>query len=63
MFSQRQTQTVLLSPPPHRYGGGSFSFSNLINGVTKRFSTKFELQQVRDAGPEGSKLLSSKASC
>uniref|UniRef100_A0AAQ4RQ15 Aminopeptidase n=1 Tax=Gasterosteus aculeatus aculeatus TaxID=481459 RepID=A0AAQ4RQ15_GASAC len=29
------------------YGGGSFSFSNLINGVTKRFSTEFELQQVR----------------
>lgn len=31
----------------HRYGGGSFSFSNLVNGVTKRFSTEFELQQVR----------------
>uniref|UniRef100_A0A7N8WQQ4 Aminopeptidase n=1 Tax=Mastacembelus armatus TaxID=205130 RepID=A0A7N8WQQ4_9TELE len=31
----------------HQYGGGSFSFSNLINGVTKRFSTEFELQQVR----------------
>ena len=30
-----------------RYGGGSFSFSNLIAGVTKRFSTEFELQQVR----------------
>uniref|UniRef100_A0A673I978 Aminopeptidase n=1 Tax=Sinocyclocheilus rhinocerous TaxID=307959 RepID=A0A673I978_9TELE len=29
-----------------RYGGGSFSFSNLINGVTKRFSTQFELQQL-----------------
>ncbi|CAL8357825.1 unnamed protein product [Lota lota] len=29
-----------------QYGGGSFSFSNLINGVTKRFSTKFELQQL-----------------
>uniref|UniRef100_A0A7N6AP20 Aminopeptidase n=1 Tax=Anabas testudineus TaxID=64144 RepID=A0A7N6AP20_ANATE len=29
------------------YGGGSFSFSNLINGVTKRFSTQFELDQVR----------------
>ncbi|XP_072241404.1 aminopeptidase N-like [Leuresthes tenuis] len=29
------------------YGGGSFSFSNLINGVTKRFSTDFELQQLR----------------
>ncbi|XP_077938220.1 aminopeptidase N-like isoform X1 [Gasterosteus aculeatus] len=29
------------------YGGGSFSFSNLINGVTKRFSTEFELQQLK----------------
>ncbi|XP_016124714.1 aminopeptidase N-like [Sinocyclocheilus grahami] len=29
-----------------QYGGGSFSFSNLINGVTKRFSTQFELQQL-----------------
>uniref|UniRef100_W5LNK3 Aminopeptidase n=1 Tax=Astyanax mexicanus TaxID=7994 RepID=W5LNK3_ASTMX len=28
------------------YGGGSFSFSNLINGVTKRFSTEFELKQL-----------------
>uniref|UniRef100_A0A6Q2YEI1 Aminopeptidase n=1 Tax=Esox lucius TaxID=8010 RepID=A0A6Q2YEI1_ESOLU len=31
-----------------QYGGGSFSFSNLINGVTKRFSTEFELQQLKD---------------
>lgn len=31
----------------NEYGGGSFSFSNLINGVTKRFSTEFELQQLR----------------
>ncbi|MCX7564616.1 ERAP1-like C-terminal domain-containing protein, partial [Xanthomonadaceae bacterium XH05] len=30
----------------NQYGGGSFSFSNLINGVTKRFSTPFELQQL-----------------
>ncbi|MEQ2272039.1 hypothetical protein XENORESO_013572 [Xenotaenia resolanae] len=30
-----------------QYGGGSFSFANLINGVTKRFSTEFELQQLR----------------
>uniref|UniRef100_A0A3Q1B8L0 Aminopeptidase n=1 Tax=Amphiprion ocellaris TaxID=80972 RepID=A0A3Q1B8L0_AMPOC len=30
----------------NQYGGGSFSFSNLINGVTERFSTEFELQQV-----------------
>ncbi|XP_036963792.1 aminopeptidase N-like [Acanthopagrus latus] len=29
------------------YGGGSFSFSNLINGVTERFSTEFEIQQLR----------------
>uniref|UniRef100_A0A4W4GQZ5 Aminopeptidase n=1 Tax=Electrophorus electricus TaxID=8005 RepID=A0A4W4GQZ5_ELEEL len=28
------------------YGGGSFSFSNLINGVTKRFSSLFELKQL-----------------
>uniref|UniRef100_A0A8C6W192 Aminopeptidase n=1 Tax=Nannospalax galili TaxID=1026970 RepID=A0A8C6W192_NANGA len=26
--------------------GGSFSFSNLIQGVTRRFSTEFELQQL-----------------
>ncbi|KAF6722116.1 Aminopeptidase N [Oryzias melastigma] len=31
----------------NEYGGGSFSFSNLISGVTKRFSTEFELQQLR----------------
>ncbi|KAM7396135.1 hypothetical protein PAMP_019203 [Pampus punctatissimus] len=30
-----------------QYGGGSFSFSNLINGVTKRFSTEFEVQQLK----------------
>ncbi|XP_012673803.1 alanyl (membrane) aminopeptidase b [Clupea harengus] len=29
------------------YGGGSFSFSNLINGVTKRFSTEFDLKQLQ----------------
>ncbi|XP_020820815.1 aminopeptidase N [Phascolarctos cinereus] len=28
------------------YGGGSFSFSSLIQGVTQRFSTEFELQQL-----------------
>lgn len=28
------------------YGGGSFSFSSLIRGVTRRFSTEFELQQL-----------------
>lgn len=30
-----------------RYGGGSFSFSRLILSVTQRFSSEFELQQVR----------------
>ncbi|XP_061014681.1 aminopeptidase N [Dama dama] len=30
------------------YGGGSFSFSNLIQGVTRRFSTDFELQQLEE---------------
>ncbi|KAM3870229.1 aminopeptidase N-like [Diretmus argenteus] len=30
-----------------QYGGGSFSFSNLINGITKRFSSDFELQQLK----------------
>uniref|UniRef100_A0A667X2H2 Aminopeptidase n=1 Tax=Myripristis murdjan TaxID=586833 RepID=A0A667X2H2_9TELE len=29
------------------YGGGSFSFGRLINGVTKRFSTEFEYKQVQ----------------
>ncbi|XP_066886007.1 aminopeptidase N isoform X2 [Kogia breviceps] len=28
------------------YGGGSFSFSSLIQAVTRRFSTEFELQQL-----------------
>ena len=28
------------------YGGGSFSFSSLIQRVTRRFSTEFELQQL-----------------
>uniref|UniRef100_A0A9L0SL70 Aminopeptidase n=1 Tax=Equus caballus TaxID=9796 RepID=A0A9L0SL70_HORSE len=32
------------------YGGGSFSFSNLIRGVTRRFSTEYELKQVRSPG-------------
>lgn len=50
-----------LSPPPGsahfcspRYGGGSFSFSRLISSVTQRFSSEFELQQVRlDLGDRG----------
>ncbi|NWH84641.1 AMPN Aminopeptidase, partial [Aegithalos caudatus] len=29
-----------------QYGGGSFSFSNLISSVTRRFSSEFELQQL-----------------
>nr|XP_033775373.1 aminopeptidase Ey-like isoform X2 [Geotrypetes seraphini] len=28
------------------YGGGSFSFSNLITGVTRRFSTPYDLMQL-----------------
>uniref|UniRef100_A0A3Q1FCE9 Aminopeptidase n=1 Tax=Acanthochromis polyacanthus TaxID=80966 RepID=A0A3Q1FCE9_9TELE len=31
----------------NQYGGGSFSFSNLISGVTERFSTEFELQELK----------------
>lgn len=38
---------TLILPPLHSYGGGSFSFANLIQGVTRRFSTEYELQQVR----------------
>ncbi|XP_054476641.1 aminopeptidase N-like isoform X2 [Anoplopoma fimbria] len=38
------------------YGGGSFSFSNLINGVTKRFSTEFELQQLKQFKAENSEI-------
>ncbi|XP_053172671.1 aminopeptidase N-like [Scomber japonicus] len=30
-----------------QYGKGSFSFSNLVSGITKRFSTEFELQELR----------------
>ncbi|XP_064191653.1 aminopeptidase N-like [Anguilla rostrata] len=30
-----------------QYGGGSFSFSSLIDGVTQRFSSEFELKQLR----------------
>lgn len=31
----------------NQYGKGSFSFSNLISGITKRFSTEFELQELK----------------
>ncbi|XP_041789145.1 aminopeptidase N-like [Chelmon rostratus] len=30
-----------------QYGKGSFSFSNLVSGITKRFSSEFELQELR----------------
>ncbi|XP_034437011.1 aminopeptidase N-like isoform X1 [Hippoglossus hippoglossus] len=30
-----------------QYGRGSFSFSSLINGITRRFSTEFELQELK----------------
>uniref|UniRef100_A0A3P8VR49 Aminopeptidase n=1 Tax=Cynoglossus semilaevis TaxID=244447 RepID=A0A3P8VR49_CYNSE len=30
-----------------QYGKGSFSFSGLISGVTRRFSTEFELQELK----------------
>ncbi|KAK2853498.1 hypothetical protein Q5P01_006159 [Channa striata] len=30
-----------------QYGKGSFSFSSLVSGVTKRFSTEFELQELK----------------
>ncbi|KAL7403064.1 hypothetical protein ABVT39_023856 [Epinephelus coioides] len=39
-----------------QYGGGSFSFSNLINGVTKRFSTDFELQQLKQFKEDNSEV-------
>ncbi|KAM3626172.1 uncharacterized protein V6R79_024096 [Siganus canaliculatus] len=30
-----------------QYGKGSFSFPNLVTGITKRFSTDFELQELK----------------
>ncbi|XP_041649423.1 aminopeptidase N-like [Cheilinus undulatus] len=30
-----------------QYGKGSFSFADLINGITPRFSTEFELQELK----------------
>ncbi|XP_029378452.1 aminopeptidase N-like [Echeneis naucrates] len=39
-----------------QYGGGSFSFSNLINGVTERFSTEFELQQLKQFKADNSEV-------
>ncbi|XP_056595840.1 alanyl (membrane) aminopeptidase b, tandem duplicate 1 [Triplophysa dalaica] len=40
----------------NQYGGGSFSFSNLINGVTKRFSTEYELQQLKQFRDDNSDI-------
>uniref|UniRef100_A0A3B3Z7P7 Aminopeptidase n=1 Tax=Periophthalmus magnuspinnatus TaxID=409849 RepID=A0A3B3Z7P7_9GOBI len=31
-----------------QYGRGSFSFAGLINGITRRFSTEFELEEVQN---------------
>lgn len=30
-----------------RYGGGAFSFSRLITGITANFNTEFDLKLVR----------------
>uniref|UniRef100_A0AAY4BEN2 Aminopeptidase n=1 Tax=Denticeps clupeoides TaxID=299321 RepID=A0AAY4BEN2_9TELE len=38
----------------NEYGGGSISFSRLITGVTERFSTLFELQQLQQFKEEHS---------
>ncbi|XP_028841845.1 alanyl (membrane) aminopeptidase b, tandem duplicate 1 [Denticeps clupeoides] len=38
------------------YGGGSFSFANLINGVTKRFSTPFDLKQLEQFKEENANI-------
>ncbi|XP_028257682.1 aminopeptidase Ey-like [Parambassis ranga] len=47
----------------NEYGGGSFSFGRLIDGVTKRFSTEFEYKQLLQfkqdiAGQLGSAAMS-----
>uniref|UniRef100_A0A3B5MA29 Alanyl (membrane) aminopeptidase b, tandem duplicate 1 n=1 Tax=Xiphophorus couchianus TaxID=32473 RepID=A0A3B5MA29_9TELE len=39
-----------------QYGGGSFSFANLINGVTKRFSTDSELKQLNQFKEENAEV-------
>ncbi|XP_054628016.1 aminopeptidase Ey-like [Dunckerocampus dactyliophorus] len=41
------------------YGGGSFSFSSLISGVTRRFSTEFEYKQLLDFKEEHAGQLGS----
>ncbi|XP_066503401.1 aminopeptidase N-like [Hoplias malabaricus] len=43
------------------YGGGSLSFGRLILGVTKRFSTEFELKQLQQFKVENSASLGSAA--
>lgn len=52
LVSSHQPHSSPLSPPCS-YGGGSFSFSNLIQAVTRRFSSEEELQAVRSPGPWG----------
>ncbi|XP_069580456.1 aminopeptidase N-like [Brachyistius frenatus] len=39
-----------------QYGGGSFSFSNLINGVTERFSSEHELQELKQFKADNSEV-------
>uniref|UniRef100_A0A8C8HM82 Aminopeptidase n=1 Tax=Oncorhynchus tshawytscha TaxID=74940 RepID=A0A8C8HM82_ONCTS len=39
-----------------QYGVGSFSFANLISGVTMRFSTKAELEQLQKFKEDNSKI-------
>nr|XP_057934796.1 aminopeptidase N-like isoform X2 [Doryrhamphus excisus] len=43
------------------YGGGSFSFGGLIHGVTQRFSTQFEYEQLLDFKEENAGQLGSAA--
>ncbi|XP_005381598.1 PREDICTED: aminopeptidase N [Chinchilla lanigera] len=38
------------------FGGGSFSFANLIQGVTRRFSTEHELQQLEQFKEDNSDI-------
>ncbi|KAM9366567.1 aminopeptidase Ey-like [Symphorus nematophorus] len=41
------------------YGGGSFSFGGLINGLTKRFSTEFEYKQLLQFKEDNAEQLGS----
>ncbi|KAK9394154.1 aminopeptidase N [Crotalus adamanteus] len=45
-------------PSPFKFGRSSFSFSSLIQSVTQRFSSPFELQQFQAHNPEGRLLPS-----